>query len=362
MESESRSLSEEKRTKIQMAKITFDSSNKVKQFNDYPKLKFEAKGEKARVVVLDDAPEVAWVHTLRAPVIVNGTPVMEKVTNKEGQIVGERPKMDFIGQHVCFGNDQILAEKFKDPANCPTCAAGNESDAVEPPRRRMAIHIVRYKTQPGSFKPQEPFQAELLAWVFGEKVFDSLVSISEEHGDLRMKDLLLECSNKMFQNVEVQVGGSAAWLETDANKEFVKALYAANKCEDFIPLLARKATRQQAEEDIAKVKLRHAQAFGGTTEAVGSAPSVSETSAAVNLDDILSGPSETVTGNSVDAALGDSAPAAPVAASAGALDDLLGGGSSEAAAAPAAVAVEASAGEPTSAGNALDFDSLIAGL
>jgi hypothetical protein len=331
-----------------MAKIDFSSDNTIKQFNDYPKLKFEAKGEKARVVVLDDQPEVEWVHTLRAPVVINGQLQMETVKGQDGS-TSEKPKMDFIGQHLCLGNVNTLAENGRkgspgDPDNCPTCAAGKASDAVEPPRRRMAIHVVRYKTQPGSFKPQEPFQAELLAWVFGEKAYTALVSISEEHGDLRRRDLLLECTNKGFQNVEIQVGGSAAWLENETNKKFVQSLYVANKCEDFTPLLARKLTRDQIEEDLSKVRIRHAQAYGGSNESAGTAPSTSETSAALGLDDLLSGPTETVTGTSTDTT--EPVPeAAPVTVDS-----------------PAAPEPEPSSPTAAAGDDVLDFDALLQGL
>lgn len=346
-----------------MPKITFSSDNKVKQFNDYPKLRFEQKGERARVVCLEAEPLFEFVHSLRAPSIVNGEVVMETIKDKDGNST-QKPKMDFVGQHICFGNVNVLMEKAQkgqppvDPDNCPTCAAANETEAVEAPRRRMAIHIVRYKTQPGSFKPQEPFQAELLAWVFGEKVFDILASIAEEHGDLRQRDLLLECSNKMFQNVEVQVGGSAAWLSSDETKKFVQRLYAENKSEDLTPLLGRKVTRQQAEEDIAKVRLRHAQAFGGTNEGAGRAPSASEASAVVGLDEILSGPSETVsskpsTDDDLDlTGLGAGAPDTPAAEPVDSLPE-------EPAAAP-----EPSGGDEAEQkkGDVLDFDTLLQGL
>lgn len=340
-----------------MAKISFSSENTIKQFNDYPKLKFEAKGEKARVAVLDDSPEVEWVHTLRAPVVVNGQVQMETVKGQDGTST-EKVKMDFVGQHLCLGILNTLHENGRkgtpgDPDNCPTCAAGRTSDAIEPPKRRMAIHVVRYKTQPGSFKPQVPFQAELLAWVFSEKVYGALVSIAEEHGDLRSRDLLLECTNKGFQNVEVQVGGSAHWRESEENQRFVASLYQANKCEDFTPLLARKLTRDQIEEDLSKVRIRNAQAFGGTTESAGTVPSASETAAAVGLDDILSGPTETVTGTSTD-----DIPTTGVGPTTG---------PSVPEAEPVNVAVGAPAQEPqqsstTSGDDVLDFDSLLQGL
>lgn len=272
-----------------MAKIEFSSENKVKSDFDFPKLYLD-HGERARIVCIETAPEVEFVHTLNAPQIINGEVVMEKVKQKDGSIT-EKPKMDFVGRHICFGNPNTMAEKGKDPANCPTCAAGQQSDAIWGAKRRFAMHVVQYKTQPGSFKIQDPFSAELVVWSFTDKTFNTLTDIMEEHGDLRKKDLLLgPCENKMYQNFDIQVGGTAEWLVVEANTNFVKSLYAQNKLEDLTPAIARKISKEMAQDDIQKVLLKHAQAYGGNT-GEGSSASAGEVAGGMDLDGLLSGPS-----------------------------------------------------------------------
>lgn len=322
-----------------MAKISFNSDNKKTNFSDFPKLFLDFQ-EKARIVCIEPEPEVNFVHTLRAPSIINGEVVMESVKNKDGSFT-EKPKMDFVGKHLCFGNLNTLMEKDKDPANCPTCAAAQESDAIGPATRRFAMHVVQYKVKPGTFTPQTPFQAELVVWAFTDQRFSNLTDIAEEHGDLRQRDLLLgPCENKGFQKFDVNVGGSAAWMETDENKKFVAALYAENKLEDLDPAIGRKITKSQAEEDIQKVLLKHAQAFGGGSasegprEAAGVAPSM-------DLEGLLGAPASTPVADPVSEPL--EAPEAPLA-------DF-----------PATPAAEA---EPTEEKpkSVLDFDSLLADL
>lgn len=255
-------------------KITFSSENKQKSNFDFPKL-FLDHGERARIVCIETEPDVQYVHTLRAPSIINGEVVMEKVKNKDGSLT-DKPKYDFVGKHICFGQPNILmdpAKGGKDPENCPTCAAAQQNDAVGAATRRFAMHVVQYKTQPGSFKIQTPFSAELVVWSFTDQRFSTLTDITEEHGDLRAKDLLLgPCENKMYQNFDIQVGGTAEWLASEENKSFVQSLYASNKMEDLTPAIARKISREMAQDDIQKVLLKHAQAFGGggSADPVGS--------------------------------------------------------------------------------------------
>lgn len=245
-----------------MAKLGFSTENKAQSAFDYPKLWLD-KGDRARIVCIEPEPEFEFVHTLRAPQIVNGQAVTENVRQKDGSYQ-EQTKFDFIGRHICFGNLSKLQDKGKDPENCPTCAKAQESEAVGSATRRFAMHVVRYKTQPGSFKAQDPFQAELVAWTFTDRIFNQLVDIMDEHGDLRKKDLLLgPCENKFFQKFDIQVGGNAEWLRDKDRQDFVKKLYHENQASALQPLISRKLGRELAEEDVQKVLTRHQIAFGG---------------------------------------------------------------------------------------------------
>ena len=114
-----------------MPRTSFDSANKAKVGGQYPKFKLE-RGERARIVVIDREPMVEYVHTLRAPQVANGRVVMEQVQDQSGNLV-ERPKEDFIGQHICLGDFETLEANGSDPGACPTCAAGKEEPAIGTP-------------------------------------------------------------------------------------------------------------------------------------------------------------------------------------------------------------------------------------
>lgn len=333
-------------------KIPFSSENKVKSDFDFPKLYLD-HGERARIVCIESEPEVEFVHTLKAPAIINGEVVMEKVKNKDGTI-SEKPKMDFVGRHICFGKPNVLFDPNKggkDPESCPTCAEAQQNDAVGPAIRRMAMHVIQYKTQPGKFQIQTPFQADLKVWAFTDRMYSTLTDIAEEHGDLRKKDLLLgPCENKMFQNFDIQVGGTAEWLADPANTAFVKEVYAANKLESLTPAIARKISREMAHEDIQKVLLKHAQAFGGggsgATAQVDNTPAAAASS--MDLEGLLSGGDSTAPAASPEPT--------PAAASDPMALEMLDVPAAEPEATPAA------SEEPKEDKKAFDLDDLLSGL
>jgi hypothetical protein len=277
-----------------MVKLQFNASNKRDTGGDFPALKL-THGEKARILCIETEPEVGFIHTLRAPAILaDGTPVMEQAKSRGGEMV-DRQKMDYMGRHLCFGQIETLLETGKDPANCPTCQASVEhADMIDAPARRFAMHVVKYKVVPGSYKVQNPFQAELLVWSFTDKKFGTISDIAEEHGDLRSKDLMLgPCENADFQNFEIQVAGSAAWLENEENKKFVTTLYAANKIPDLTVAIGRKIEKSMAIEDIQKVLTRYATARGASMVS-NAAPSAAAgmgggASSGTDLDALLSG-------------------------------------------------------------------------
>lgn len=289
-------------------KIDFSSENKSKYDDQYPKLKLE-HNERARVCIVEPQPTAGFLHTLKAPQVMEGQVVMKPVKQKDGTYK-EMVVEDFIGRHLCFGNLNVLAEKGKDLDNCPTCQKAQESDAIGGATRAFAVHVIRYKIQHGGFIPQSPFGADLVAWRFADKVFNSLVDIATEHGgDLRKKDLLLgPCENVNFQKYDINVGSDAHWLGSPENLEYVKALYANNKSEDLTPLISRKVTREQAMEDVSKVLHRHAIINGtaSTTHAPMGAAAVSQS---MDLDTMLSGGGDPLSGPAAAAPAADPTPA-----------------------------------------------------
>lgn len=236
-----------------MPKVTFSSENKVKTSNyDYPKLRLD-KDEKALLILLED-PEVEYVHTLRKPKLENGQPVMIKKTRKDNTTYDDYD-MQFISRPLCKGDFTILQDKGIDPKNCPMCALANEnSEFTEAPQRRYAMHVIRYRTKGSGFDLINPFSVELLVWSFTDRYFNQLIDFKEEWGDLRKHDIKMECTNKTYQNFDIQVASKAQWLADKERQKIVKQTLAENKLEDISIAIGQRKEDKWVKEDIESIR------------------------------------------------------------------------------------------------------------
>lgn len=265
-----------------MAKVSFGSEYKTKSVFDFPKLQLD-KGERARICVIDPAPEMEYVHTLRKIVTENGKPIIttEDFFGKTKDV----PKMDFVGQRICLGDPDVLAKSGVDP-DCPACKASLENGAVDAPKRRYAIQIVRYKTKPGSFNVSKPFQLELLAWVVSDNRFNQLIDVKEEHGNLSATDLNLgPCENKTFQKFEISVGAQCAWRATEETKAYSAEVIKENKSDDLTALLGRKVTSGEMAAEVHGIVEAWNAAFG----LAGEMPDEEDTTPDKSFSDDLAG-------------------------------------------------------------------------
>jgi hypothetical protein len=259
-------------------KVPLTSANKATNNYEFPKL-FLEKGERALIVCIEQVPHMEYVHTLRKPQIIDG--VTQTETDQKGN---KQTKYDFVGRHICVGNEDVIAQKGLDAKGCPVCAESVKSDMVKPPERRFARHVIRYKTQMGSFKPQDPFQVELIVWAFGDKIFNQLVDFAEEWGDLRQHDLKLgPCEVKNFQKFEINVAATAAWLANDEYKQLVTATYKNNQIQDLSVACGRRIGRDLVKEDLEKVLTAYRIASGKPAESLP----VEEVSSQLDVSDIL---------------------------------------------------------------------------
>lgn len=204
-----------------MARVTFTDEINIKPARqNYPKLTKLQKGEKVRIQLVDPTNiEMEFVHNLQAPVIENGEGVIDPNTGKY--------KLRFMGNPISFGDISILEDKGLDVKNCPISKFAKEHpDWVDAPKRKFAMHIIQYKTRPGTFKIANPFQVEHKIWVFTERTFLQLREFAETWGDLKTHDLLIECENAQFQNYNIQVAPEAAWFtEGDEATKQTLAVY-----------------------------------------------------------------------------------------------------------------------------------------
>ena len=267
-----------------MPRMTFTQDNKVSTGFDYPTLKLEMN-ERARILAIEPEPEVEFVHTLRAPRVTDGRVEYEEIKQRSGEYV-RVPKMDFIGRHICPGSFDLLSQSGKDVKGCPTCQKAEKSGVVSPAERRFAMHVIRYQLQPGGFNVAEPFGVSLVAWVFGDRMFNLIVDFTDEWGDLRKHDLKLgPCTNPKYQKWEIQPAMDAAWLGNEDRQRVTTETYKSNQCPDLSRLIGRKLTMDQIMQDLEKVESAHREAFGGDEERAEPAAEVRQKD--VNVTDLF---------------------------------------------------------------------------
>lgn len=292
-----------------MPKVAIAEENKVAVNNDYPRLKL-AHNETALILCIEPEPDMEYRHTLKAPEIgPDGRIIKETKTNQKTGQEYEAVSQEFFGQHLCFGDFNVLSSKGVDPENCPTCRAAVEEDGIDAPMPHYAMHVIRYNTKSGGFQLVEPFSVKLEAWVFAPGRFNQLIEIAKEAKDLRKHDLKLgPCQNKDYQKYDVQLSLAAQWLEGEtadekkARKQLVAETYSKNQCPDLSQLIARKIEKSKAMEDISRVLDRMAQVSGRKSTTVTDIPDLNKVTQSINDDvaDVLGeGASTEVTAGTV---------------------------------------------------------------
>ena len=193
-----------------------------------------------------------------------------------------------MGKFICLGDLEMLKDKGIDPDACPACKASLENAAaVDGPRRRFVVHVIKYQTTKGTFNLQKPFQVELVAWEFTENRFTTLVDIKEEHGNLPGIDLCLgPCTNKGFQKYDIIPGGSCQWGADDDRKAKTREVVSANRSEDLTPLLGRNVSDTELRSEVNEVIRQYNYAFGRHE----TMPVTANTNVDNDLSDMLSDP------------------------------------------------------------------------
>lgn len=300
-----------------MPRTEFRPENKGKSAYDYPKLQLD-QGERARIVMAEQAPDNEYVHTLRTPKMLNGQ-VLRETVNRFGSMV-EQVAYNFEGRVVCLGTPEALEKSGMDVSACPACEAAAETDAIKPPERRFAIHVIHYVTVPGGFDVAQPFSVRLEAWLFNGKIFNDLVDIAhelsddeKETGDLRTKDLLLgPCENKQFQKFKFRIAGKAVWMSSPEYKQIVKTTFQEQRSPDLLPLLANKVGLESMKSKVAAVQEANRAAFGDSSATpVDDTVDTSEIDGLLGDDDAPAKVAEPVVSVDLDALAATEVPTAP---------------------------------------------------
>jgi hypothetical protein len=345
---------------------------------------FKLKVNETARVVLFEKPKYAWVHTLRAPKIVDGVAVkVQKERRGEKYLDYD---LDFIGRPLCMGDYGIVEDKGGDPANCPVCKAAKDGAEVGPPERRFAINLIRYKLDHNG-KPVLPFSCSCEVWCFTEGYYDKLCKIAEEHGQLLGRDLILgPCQiPENYQRFDVNAGARSVWTLSEEIKALVLATFKNQRQDGLERACGRSAERRYVERDLETIEERWAVARGvvspdatramagadlpnltqGLDALLNQSPGTLTATAATDVAGLLNGVANPVTtappsDDPFGDLLGTAAPAAPAAPAEPGLSDLFT--SAVPTAPPAAPAPPPPAPPAAPTEQAIDFEALLNSL
>lgn len=277
---------------------------------EFDRLKLKV-GEKARIVCLEK-PTFTWVHTLRAPKIVDGRATKSVKKRKDGSEFVDWD-LDFIGRPQCLGDHGIIADNSLDPENCPICKRAKESEETSPPERRFAMNVVRYNTK-GDGTVISPFGCSIQVWTFTEGMFNKLFSIAQEHGGLVGRDLILgECTPpEAFQKFDVAAGAKNVWETDDRIKQLVVETYQNNKVEDLEGACGRRAEARWLRADLDKITERWAIARGTASAPIKGDEKSQVDSLKGELDNLLAPTAATPSNTSEPSSAMHATPAEPV--------------------------------------------------
>lgn len=230
--------------------------------SNFPKLKLQTN-ERARVAIVTK-PNVEYVHWLEAPKIVNMAPAYKKIKdrdNNEQWVVETR----FVNRAICHGDFEVLRERGVDDKACQACQMSRDQpDLFSPPNARYAATLIRYNMRPGGGWNDlaQPFGIGSMIWAFSVKVFNKLRSITQmgdAYADLRMVDLLLECTDQNYQKPysqgEFMPIAPAAWLASEGHRNYTMQ-YLQQNCatdEDLNAAIGREVKPDWLADDLLRI-------------------------------------------------------------------------------------------------------------
>lgn len=195
--------------------------------SQFPKIKFQNKGERKRILLIDE-PWQEYVHYIKEPVLIDGVkPKMETKKKPRSEEEYEDYETSLLSMALCLGDPSVIEAEGYDAKNCPACAVVKEAPAEAriSPVLRFAANVVDYTLKPGTWNVQKPFSASVKIWNFTSNMYDELVSLQEQNGDLiRVKDVTLECTNAVFQQVKMGVMQTPGWQELNAGSQLAELL------------------------------------------------------------------------------------------------------------------------------------------
>lgn len=215
-----------------MSSVQWDDGNVARRRDD--RVKFN-KDKVDRICVMDQTAEMKWTHYLGGYVECTAMVVVDETDPETNQPIKVTRPLNPCKIH-------------------PLCD--------REPDERFGAHILVYTTDRDGM-PLSPLNFSMKWWAFGQQHFKTLRVLRKQFGDIRMRDLIITCTNTDYQHLQITPANDAWWLSNEAFKQMVAERYkAACQSMDIGKLLATHVPIEKQDEYIEKAQEREKK-YGG---------------------------------------------------------------------------------------------------
>lgn len=217
--------------------LEWDDSSVARKRDD--RVKFE-KDKVERICIMDAQAEMKVVHYLQGMGYIEcgGMGWVEEVDQ-----VSQKPQ-------------RVL--RFINPSHCKFHAY-----AERDPEERYAARIIVYNTDMDGM-PLSPLNFTLKWWAFGRAHFATLRMLRKQFGDIRMRDLLITCTNSDYQHIQLTPANEAWWLMNEPFKLRVAERYKQSLTAwDLAKLVATTIPPEKQDEFLQRVQEKQSGGRGG---------------------------------------------------------------------------------------------------
>lgn len=199
---------------------------------DFPRLKLEKKGEKARIALFSLTEKDGKIG-LAPPKIAGG--YFFDLQNP----LSDQP---YQGSYECLAPEDVKIAGEYAPDECPHCefvsegiGVGGKVPIIRKRKRRMVVPVVKYRTNLQG-QIMEPYSVDVVAWKFTDRYFNALVDEHKrwaETDGLLGHDLTLTCDVPKFHTYSISAEPNCAYRASKDRMRMTVQVYRSMM--DLVP-------------------------------------------------------------------------------------------------------------------------------
>jgi len=181
-------------------------------------------GQTLRLIFPTTRVECVYVHTLEAPVVIDGV-IQWETKNRKDKSTYRVYETRFLGRKICLGDPEYQSKHGGlDPRACPACQAAQDGIAELIPEPRYAVPVIVVSTD-RNLEPQDPPNAKVYVLSLTERQYTALTKAIASIRDLydwppahpvkpSDADLILECEDGDWRRFNWKTPKRPCWAKT----------------------------------------------------------------------------------------------------------------------------------------------------